>query len=153
MIQNSVCSSLSSEFFVHFPIVQYFTAVALPLLPCFSTCRSYSSVWSCTWLEICSNSDDDWTSYGLRVTALAKYPDLIGFLDFLFFFDFFKTSNRFSQNRIILRPFFTSLHCGWQISKIIDLVDISENCISRGASTATNIRYRCIKMKAKAPPF
>ena len=36
--------------------------------------------------------------------------------------------------------------------KIIDLVDINENCISRGvADSATNIRYRCIKMKAKAP--
>ena len=35
--------------------------------------------------------------------------------------------------------------------KMIDLVDINENCISRGvADTAANIRYRCIKMKAKA---
>ena len=34
---------------------------------------------------------------------------------------------------------------------MIDLVDINENCISRGvADSATNIRYRCIKMKAKA---
>ena len=35
--------------------------------------------------------------------------------------------------------------------KMIDLVDNDENCISRGvADTAANIRYRCIKMKAKA---